>query len=106
MRKITIISMVKEAIDDMCGAEFDSRIFEGITSYSVALSKLNKLGYIEYLRRTDFEQEGVSRCVYRATGKELPAKKTTAHIVIEYPLLGGTLISDYPKEAVTVHRLL
>jgi len=103
--KKTIISQVKEAIDDMCGAEFDSRIFEGITNYSVALSALNKRGYIEYLRRTDFEQEGVSRCIYRATGKELPANKTTAPITIEYPLLGGKRISDYPKEAVTVHRL-
>lgn len=109
-RKNTIptVQVVKNLIDALNGAEFSYQLIAGVLTGSVGLSNLKKRGYVETVRM-EGGLNGRPYAIYMATGKAFaPAyrnvrKEESEH---DWPLLGGMRISDYPKTAVTVHRIV
>jgi hypothetical protein len=106
--QIPTIQVVKNLIDALNGAEFSYQLIAGVADGSVALSQLKKREYVEIIRMED-GFNGRPYAIYMATGNTfVPAyrKAKEEEYAHDWPLLGGMCISDYPQEAVRVHRIL
>lgn len=110
VKKIPAITQARTLIAAMNGEPFTHHLLKDVPRGSSALAQLSEgTGYGEIKVVGRKKIAGFRECnLYKATGKPAPVSMrspTYNKSVEEWPLLGGKSISDYPKAAVTIHRI-